>query len=181
MVFAQGGRIYDTGLQTLQDIANDQSFFYADGRIPGPCEPQIQLFAPAASGISGRFVYSGALWVRPDCRGRRLARLLPRISRAYALSRWNTAHTIALVSDQIANSPLLQMYGYSKVQPGFRISGLMAHDMVGSLMWMDADELAADLSRFLADDLPQINTAVADGSGQDEASAVGTPQRQRKA
>jgi hypothetical protein len=181
IVCAQGGRIYDTGTRSLADIAADQSFFYSDNRQPQPGQPTISLTAPAASHITGRFVYSGALWVRPDFRGRRLAGLLPRISRAIALAHWNTAHTIALISDQIARTPLFQLYGYSKVEPMFRIKGLMADDMVGSLMWMDADELVQDLTRVLAAPLPQVDPAVAHGRAQEEPAAVRPTHRHRHA
>ena len=118
-VCTQGGRIYDTGTSSLAEMIADQSFFYGPGHSVGPEMPRCSITAPAASKITGRFVYSGALWVHPDYRGHRLAAILPRISRAYALARWNTEYTIALVSHKIAASPLLKMYGYSNIQPDF--------------------------------------------------------------
>jgi hypothetical protein len=181
IVCAQGGRIYDTGRNSLQDIVDDQSFFYADGRAPSLGEPQIVLTAPSAVKIRGTFVYSGALWVRPDFRGQELSRLLPRLSRAYALANWDTKYTIALVSNQIANSPLLAMYGYSKVEPEFRISGLMDKPMIGSLMWMDTDELAFDLSHFLALSQSQINATVTDGRTKNDQSTIRPADWQRQA
>ena len=179
VVCTQGGRIYSTGDRSLSDIARDQSFFYAAGTTPGLGSPRIELSAPSASSIAGTFVYSGALWVRPDYRGQRLSRLLPRLSRAFALAHWNTRYTIALVSDQIAKSPLFEMYGYHRIEPSFRISGLMAQDMIGSLMWMDADELVTDLAGFLALQRAQINAAIADRGAEDQDLSVRTAQRQR--
>ena len=179
IVCAQGGRIYRTGDRSLADIVHDQSFFYASGSNPGPDAPRITLSAPSASTIAGTFVYSGALWVRPDYRGQRLSRLLPRLSRAFALAHWNTRYTIALVSEKIAGSPLFEMYGYQRIEPSFRISGLMAQDMVGSLMWMDADELADDLARFLALERPEIDATVARRGAEDHGVPIGTPKRHR--
>ena len=181
VVCAQGGRIYSTGERSLDDIARDQSFFYAAGTTPSFDSPRIALTAPSASTIAGTFVYSGALWVRPDYRGQRLSRLLPRLSRAFALAHWNTRYTIALVSDQIAKSPLFEMYGYQRIEPTFRISGLMVQDMVGSLMWMDAEELVTDLARFLAVQRAQVDVAVAHRGTEDQATSVRAPQRQRHA
>ena len=181
IVCAQGGRIYSTGDRSLADIVQDQSFFYATGSIPLPDAPRIALSAPSASVITGTFVYSGALWVRPDYRGQRLSRLLPRLSRAFALAHWNTRFTIALVSEQIAKSSLFEMYGYQKIEPKFSISGLMAQDMVGSLMWMDADELTDDLARFLALERAQVDAAIANSSAENKPAAVGAPERQRHA
>ena len=181
IVCAQGGRIYSTGDRSLADIVQDQSFFYATGSIPLLNAPRIALSAPSASVITGTFVYSGALWVRPDYRGQRLSRLLPRLSRAFALAHWNTRFTIALVSEQIAKSSLFEMYGYQKIEPKFSISGLMAQDMVGSLMWMDVDELTDDLARFLALERAQVDAAIANSSAENKPAAVGAPERQRHA
>ena len=102
-----------------------------------------------------------------------------RLSRAFALAHWNTRYTIALVSEKIAGSPLFEMYGYQRIEPSFRISGLMAQDMVGSLMWMDADELADDLARFLALERPEIDATVARRGAEDHGVPIGTPKRHR--
>ena len=180
VVCAQGGRIYETGDASLADIIADQSFFYGPGHEKGPEQPGCSITAPAAAHIKGRFVYSGALWVHPDYRGNRLAAILPRISRAYALAKWNTEYTIALVSHKIAASPLLQMYGYNRIEPDFRIWNLGPTAMTGCLMWMDQDELAADLASFMASNLAQIDSAIVDGRGQDQPASAANGNRRRQ-
>ena len=156
----------------MADIIEDQSFFYGTDHGMSGEMPTCSISAVAAKTIKGRLVYSGALWVHPDYRGNRLAGVLPRISRAYALARWNAAYTIALISHKIAASPLLQMYGYNRIEPEFRIRNLGPSDMTGCLMWMDQEELAADLAHFMAGNLAKIDTAAVDGSGKNEAATV---------
>ncbi|NJO34273.1 MAG: hypothetical protein HC869_15205 [Rhodospirillales bacterium] len=179
VVAAQCGRIYDLGNRSLSDIVEDHSFFYGEGGGPLPGQPICDLWAPAAKRISGTIVYSGALWVRPDYRGHRLAKLLPRISRSYALARWNTEFTVAFIGEKLAQTPLLSMYGYTKVETGFRITNLEGSEMTGALMWMDRDELAADLARYLAEGLAQVDGAVAQSNSEHQTPTIGTNERHR--
>jgi hypothetical protein len=147
-VTVQAGRIYDTGARSLADIAADQSLYYSDNRQPSHNEPRCTLTSPSAASITGMLVYSGALWVHPDFRGRGLAGLLPRLSRAYALGVFGTITTFAFVSDAIRPSALFKHYGYKNVEPAYRISQAGETVYEGSLMWMDANELASDLARY---------------------------------
>lgn len=177
IVASQAGRIYQLGNRSLSDIVEDHSFFYGEGGAPSLGQPTCELWAPAAKRIHGTIVYSGALWVRPDHRGHRLAKILPRISRSYALARWNTAFTVAFIGEKLAQSPLLAMYGYTKVESGFRIAQLEGSEMTGSLMWMDREELAADLARYLAEGLAQFDGTVAQSDGEHQTPAVGANKR----
>jgi hypothetical protein len=176
----QGGRIYRTGERTLFDIITDQSFFYGTecGELSG--KPTCEVTAQSTHDVKGCFVYSGALWVRPDFRGHKLGAILPRISRAYALSKWNTDFTIALVSDQIANSPLLAMYGYRNVDHGFRMHGVLPDVITGCVLTMDRPTLLTDLELNLASLRAQIDTAVSASSAEDQPQPVAERDRNRQ-
>ena len=169
---SQGGRVYSSTSRSLAELIDDQSFFYGEGRQGDVTQPRCSCTAPVASRVSGTFTYSGALWVHPEHRGHQLAALLPRLSRAYALTRWNSEFTIAVVSDQIAASPLMRMYAYRTVQKEFRIENIGPKAYVGHLMVLTADELIADLERVLSDVPPQIDPAVSDGRTEYQAGAV---------
>jgi hypothetical protein len=177
VVSSQAGRVYDTPDRSLSQLINDQSFFYGQAVI-NATHPTCHMTAQAGESIKGRFVYSGALWVRPDHRGSRMANVLPRISRAYALSRWGTDFTIAFLSN--TNSTLFKLYGYPNVEKGVEVRGSATADMVGSLMWMNADELTEDLTRFL-ESAPQVNRAVSDRSGQHHSATAGAAYRHKSA
>ena len=168
---AQGGRIYDSHSRSLRDMIDDQSFFYGPGRGPAPGQPSCSTTASLADTVRGRFVYSGALWAHPRHRGHKFAGLLPRISRAYALTRWNTERTVAVVSDKIAASPLMPQYAYTHVEREFRIRNVGPEDYVGVLMVLKANELLDDLAVFSAKLIAEVDAAVGDGSTQDQAIA----------
>lgn len=147
VVAAQAGRIYDLKGKSLRDIADDGSLYYGDGARP-PGGISCAMTAPSAAKITGRLVYSGALWVRPDLRGQKLAAFLPRISRAYALARWNTHYTFAFMSREIAASSLSRQYGYRNIESSYTVYQKGESIYQGMLAWMDADELSSDLFAF---------------------------------
>ena len=152
IVAAQAGRVYHTETRTLQDIAEDRSLY--SGRSRPPTRGlTCTLSAPGASKISERFVYSGGLWVRPDHRGHKLAGLLPRISRAYALGRFDTDYTFAFIGEQMAASPLYRLYGYPRSEPSYTFFEDGRPIYTGSLMWMTRVELLTDLAHFDEDAL----------------------------
>jgi hypothetical protein len=172
VVTSQGGRIFDLHDRSFADIVDDQSFFYGLGGQPQPGQPTCKIWSPVAKRITGRFVYSGALWVRPDFRGRQFASVLPRLSRSYALAHWGTTHTVSFISQSNMLTPLKSMYGYSRFDDGFCMSNIgNVGDVTGPLMWMEADELADDLSRFMA---AQIDAAVRNRGAQDEGRTLRT-------
>jgi hypothetical protein len=177
VVCAQGGRVYDAPGRSFSDLVLDQSFFYGDEVPPAPGLPVASVSAPSASIVKDRFVYSGALWVHPDYRGKHLAGLLPRLSRCYALAMWDTQFTIGMVREDNAVPRLLAAYGYTAIEPRFIISGLGPAPLSWLLMVMDRAELIADLTRFVDARSAQIDAAIRDGSAQDQALTVSNRNR----
>ncbi|NOU05395.1 MAG: hypothetical protein HOO99_04355 [Hyphomicrobiaceae bacterium] len=147
VVAAQAGRLYRLHDRSLKDIADDASLYYGDA--PRPLNAiSCSMTAPSAATISGFVVYSGALWVRPDFRGQKLATLLPRISRAFALAHWGTDYTIAFMSPQIVASALSVQYGYKNIEPSYQVHQHGRVIFEGCLAWMTAETLAEDLFEF---------------------------------
>jgi hypothetical protein len=148
VVAVQAGRVYRTGTRTLTDICKDRSLYYGD--LPPPTSDGITCTITCAGSelIRGCFAYSGGLWVHPNYRGHRLAALLPRVSRSYALGRFQTAFTFAFIGAQMAASPLRQMYGYPRLEPGYAFFDNGAPAYAGSLMYMSTRELLQDLDAF---------------------------------
>jgi hypothetical protein len=180
VVSSQAGRIYETPeQQTLPDMIGDQSFLYGGSFDPQNGHPTCHITAPSSRRISGRYVYSGALWVRPDYRGHRLANILPRVSRAYALSRWNTDFTIAFIGN--ATSSLCKLYGYPNIEPGVEFRGLGPSYSTMSLMWMTTDQLVEDLETFMGTVRPQVDGAVSDRPTQHDGTFAAEPKRQKNA
>jgi hypothetical protein len=172
LVASQGGRIYRLGDRSLKTIVDDHSLIYGRPTLPQGNDPYVTLTAPIAAHLTGTIVYSGALWVAPEHRGNRLAALLPRISRAYALGKFGTETTFCVVSDQIAESPLFAMYGYTLREPGFSLWEGDKKFYTASLLWMPESQLVADMNATRERLVAQVDGAVGSRGRNDELRAV---------
>jgi hypothetical protein len=149
VVSTQAARIYDLTGSSLADCVSSFRFFYADPAHM--CEPgeTCSFTSPSASRLSGRIVFSGSTWIHPDYRKRGLPAILPRISRALALTKWDTDYTISFVKFILVEKGVAKAYGYKNVEPALEWrapDGRMRYQ--GALIWMDRQELLADMQRF---------------------------------
>src|SRR3546814_7771415 len=72
--------------------------FYPDPEKQKLLQESCSVASAAARELSGRIVYSGGTWIHPDYRKRLMPMILPRISRALALTRRSVEHTSELQS-----------------------------------------------------------------------------------
>lgn len=170
IVVAQGGRLLDTMLGTLQDLADSQSIYYGHPHQPDIAQPRCTMNVPMARELRGRLVCSGGTWVKPSHRGLGLAAILPRISRTLALGWWNTDYTISFLSDSLAKSPVLKSYGYTNIQPGYSIQQNGQETYRGSLVWMSRAAMLDDLQEFQLRGLAEIDRQI-DRGGRQQQSA----------
>ncbi|MBI1775029.1 MAG: hypothetical protein HYR63_06755 [Proteobacteria bacterium] len=107
--------------------------------------------AAAADLIKGRVVMSGAGWFKPNsARGRGFAKILPRLSRAYARATWGTDFTVSMVKRPHIELGIARAYGYTRVAQTWHWSSPWAEEShifeaPVDLVWMPAEELEADL------------------------------------
>jgi hypothetical protein len=148
-VAVMAGRIY-ADEQSLGDCIRSQRFIYGDG-WPIENGPRFESWAPCLEHVTGPFSYIGALWVAPSMRGRQLARLLPPLTRAFALAKANISFDVGLVSDSMANAGMGAVYGYDHVEDGFRSDGLAdGHVVQGKLLWIPATNIIEQISDFVS-------------------------------
>ena len=161
-VAVMAGRIYDGKNLTLGDIVADQSFIYGTAPVVAG-GPRFDISADSSEHVTTPFSYIGALWVHPTFRGAQLARLLPMLTRAYALAKWNTKFDVGLVNDAMALSGMASVYGYSHSEKGFRSYGLPGNEIVtGEVLWMGSSEIIEQLREFLSARLSQVDSGRVD-------------------
>lgn len=118
------------------------------GRDEGqPCV----VTAPAAKDMTGLIMSVGAAWVRPDFRGRELSQLLPRMAKAYALSRWPLDWVLGYCTTKLVEKGVAAGYGskhfsYSIVYPDLPFGELV-------LAYTAGDEAYDDLDDYLITEL----------------------------
>lgn len=150
VVAAQAARLYDWPDTSLREEANSLRMFYADPAAAVARGDRCAITAPSAPMISGRVVFSGAGWYRPDFRGKGLATILPRISRAYAFTRWNSDFTISMIGDAVIAGGMAERTGYTNVEGGqVDLTLTPLGSMTCALVWMKRDELLRDLETVL--------------------------------
>lgn len=146
IVSTSAGRIYtwdDTNL-------HEQAVTMLYGRDEGQ---RCIITTPAAREISGVVLSAGGTWVRPDYRKRQLSHLLPRLARAYGLSRWPLDWVIGyvtklLVSKGVAAGYGCKHFGYSVEYPDLPFGELV-------LTYTSGRETADDLETYLATELAE--------------------------
>jgi hypothetical protein len=166
VVATQAARFYDWSGTTLHDEAVSLRMLYADPDAARARGDRCEIKTPAAREISGRVAFSGAGWYRPDFRGKGLALILPRISRAYAFTRWQTGHTISIMADAVVTGGFADRTGYTKVASGAADLFVTPMGVLrGAFVWMDTAELLSDLEQVMAAADQAVANQPADRSG----------------
>jgi hypothetical protein len=144
IVCTNAARIYDWSDTNLEEQAVAMLYGRDDGQ---PCI----ITAEAAKTITGVVQSMGATWVRPDCRGRQLSHLLPRVSRAYGAANWPVDWVIAYITMAHVHNGIAFGYGArhfssSVVYPDTHFGELV-------LAYTSHEEVCDDLTGYLATEL----------------------------
>ena len=102
----------------------------------------------AASSVTGKVLYSGGAWYRPDFRGRGLSFILPRISRCLGYTRWQTNWTMSMVEPVLVKKMVHGRYGYTQHAPLITLRNSYRGDVRFHFIWMAAEQLLADLDAY---------------------------------
>jgi hypothetical protein len=178
-VATQAARLYLMRDTTLEDELLSLRFFYADAAARQEAGERFEVTAPSAGRISGRVVFSGGIWYRPDYRGIGLSSIMPRISRAYAYTRWMSDYTISMVAPVLVEKGVVGSYGYRRVEPEVRMLNSFRGDSTYVLVWMTGDELIDDLDEYFSSS-PILNRALANEVPETKTSPVVVLQGRRR-
>jgi GNAT superfamily N-acetyltransferase len=145
-VVTHAGRLYDWDDTTLEaELTSLRAFF----RDPAPHLARgdfIRALAPSARQLGGRIMGDGAVWVRPDHRGKGLATLVPRVSRAYALTRWNIDALWAVMEPRIRDQGLADRHGFHEEEMiVFQLKAWRDH-LPMLLVWLTREEAFAHIA-----------------------------------
>lgn len=152
VVTTQAARLLDWEDTSFRREAENLRLFYKEPeqwKRPGE---RCTVSALAAETIRGRVVFSGAAWNAPAMRGKGLVKLLPRLARAYAHSRWNSDVTVTMMAEDVVKRGVFPRNGYRNIEWGVSVWNSRMGDVEFSLQWMKTAEMLADL-RSVAEDL----------------------------
>jgi hypothetical protein len=143
IILTQAGRVYYWPDTTLEQEAR---LMFHGGREKGQ---RCVVTAADAKLITGVVFYGGAGWVRPEFRGRRLMRLVPRLGRAYALARWPVDWGISFVLPNLVDNGVAAGYGYQRASYSIYFPGSVVGDVDVVLVSLSASEAYADFADAL--------------------------------
>ena len=175
VVATQAARFFDISKSTLQREAESLRLFYGSGKKPSGATCRIR--SPIAKKIRGYVAYSGSGWYRPDYRGIQLSAILPRISRAYALARWNTETTVSFINAGLVEKGVAARYGYTRLDGEVRMQNVFAPEFKGVVAWMPRDELISDVQHFLETFDAQVDVGAEAGRSHEQPLATGSRER----
>lgn len=164
VIATQAARLYDWPNTTFHEEAESLRLLYADperSKLPGE---SIEVTARAARNVTGRVVFAGGAWYRPDFRGRQLAQIFTRVCRGIAYTRWkHECQTSVMVEAMQARTGMAAKSGYSKMDWAVTFNGSVCGPTEAircAFVWMDADEMLGGIEDFLANFDTQVDTRV---------------------
>jgi hypothetical protein len=148
VIATQAARFFDWTGTSLKAEAESLRMFF--GSNPALANASCEVTSLEAGALTGRTVYSGATWFHPDYRGRELSSILPRLSRALALTRWNTDQTISFMDWRIVKKGVAESYGYRNLGASITLRNIVDPEFVAAIGWIPQAELLRDADDFLS-------------------------------
>ncbi len=165
VVATQAGRLLDLSKTSFKQEAESLRLFYAGGRAHPACRPAETCVVSAQAGehMRGRVMFSGGAWYHPDIRGSGLSRFLPRVSRVYGHTRWNTDTTMTMMGETNMNRRVHERNGYRNSDWDVVLDGGPLGRMRLAMLWNSTAETFEDLSHFFDDVAPTLEDDIRQG------------------
>jgi hypothetical protein len=160
VVAAQAARLYEFDRITFYDAATSLRLYYRDPEMARQRGEACIVTAAATRQITGRVVFSGGGWYRPDYRGLFLSSILPRISRAYAFTRWNSDVTVSMMAEGVVRGGMAERCGYTNIDWDISIKNFAIGDLRFAFVWMETQQLLQDVDDFLGTFDAQVDLPV---------------------
>lgn len=148
IVTAQGAHIFNWQHTNFKTEAESLRLFYASPETMARPGEACLVTAPSASQLTNTVAFLGGAWWHPSVRGHFLGRLLARISRAYAFTRWHPDLTLALMSEKLIAKGFPLRNGYQHIELGVGFRNFELGDIDLGMVWITAGELFHELSAF---------------------------------
>jgi len=160
IVATQAARLYRWPDTSFYEEARSLRLFYADpARMKMPKE-RCEISAESTRSVSGNVCFSGGGWYRRDYRKLNLSAILPRISRALAFTRWRTDYTVSVIAEKVIQGGMADRSGYTNVDWDLRMYDAPPGTVRCAFVWMETNQLLADLADFLVGFGAQVDVRV---------------------
>jgi GNAT superfamily N-acetyltransferase len=148
-VATHGNRLYHWPRTRIEEEFTSLRAFYDDPAPHRAAGESVEVQSISNRVITGTSICAGAVWVHPAYRGAGLATIVPRVSRAYAQTRWNPETIWILVEPKTLAGGLPRASGPFEVDMKMMLRLSHRGDLPALLMSTDADALFADLTALV--------------------------------
>lgn len=142
-------RLFDFGSQSVKDALEDLTFWYGERAYQWRAGTRCVVTAPTAARLTGRVLYSGAFWVRPDLRGQIVGQTIQELARCYGLARWDFEHIITVGSDAWRRPDLQARYGFDGHEDAFDIVTGDGQQFKGLFIWQTRESQVRRMARMI--------------------------------
>jgi hypothetical protein len=149
IVATQAGRFLDLSQSSFGAVCEDLTLYYADPAAALPGERCTASAPEAWTTLTGRVLFSGAAWYHPNLRGAGLSRILPRLSRLYGLTRWNTDHTVTMMGEANMARRVNERNGYRHAAWSIDIASSHYGTARMALLWNTTADTLDDATDFV--------------------------------
>lgn len=177
VVATQAARLYNWSNTNFAAEAASLRLFYPDPKLQKLGNERIDITAPMAELIAGRVCFSGGVWFHPTYRGRLLTAVLPRISRAYAFTRWFTDVTVTIMAEKLAKCGVAARCGYTEINWDLTLQETRTGTVRCALLSMRTEAMLEDLRTFIEDLSPQIDRRINDRAVEQPHTAARASRR----
>jgi len=162
VVAAQAARLYNLGDATFREETESLRLLYSDPeRLKQPGET-CTVAAKSMDRFRGRVVFSGAVWYHPDYRRQGLTSILPRLTKAYALTKWYTDSIVSFMAEDVVKGGTAERAGYAHVEWDVVMKNSILGDLRLAFIWSSAAELIKYFTGYLGEANSEIDPIVYD-------------------
>ncbi|MET4484299.1 hypothetical protein [Bradyrhizobium sp. F1.13.3] len=143
VALTDAARLYDLSRSNLAEHLESLSAFYDDPSVHAHSQDRCVCNAPSATRITGKVAYHGDLWVRKDCRGQGLAKIVAGVAHGLSFAMWTPDFLCSLVGGFSLEKGLVAQYEMAHQEPGGSILQLVEENIVDDdwLIWLTGEEL----------------------------------------
>jgi hypothetical protein len=157
-------RLFDwSGSNAKSEFESLRVFYDQPRRMKRPGE-MCTVTAATAKSICGRVSLSGAAWCRKDFRGHAVASIVSRLSKAYALAKWNPDYSIGLMLGTVQERGFARRFGFRTIDWDVQINGTGQGDRRFALLSMNRDEVVESASEYLVGGFGEVYRSVGHGT-----------------
>lgn len=159
VVTAQAGRLFDWSGTTFAEETSSLRLLYADPANMRGAGERIDVRAPSMDNVTGRVVFSGASWQRPDIRGKALVDVTARLSRAMAYALWGPDCVVTFCAEHLVARDLPRRAGFKNTEWEINFHNTPLGTLRAAVLWMTRQQLLDELGPNLVratDDLSRL-------------------------